>query len=76
MKIFFRIDDKSIHLKYEFHGEYALESMILSVIEIFYGSRIKNSIKEILNSKLSDEEHEKNLKEISENIHKIQTGRF
>lgn len=76
MKIFFRIDDKHIHPKYEFHGEYAVDIMLLAVVEIFYGKDIRNKVKDLINSKVADEELIKNLNDMANNIHKIQTGRY
>jgi len=76
MKIFTQINDKDLHLKYEFYGEYALESWILALTEIYYGKEISELIKNALKSRIAEEKLKENLNCLAIKAHFIQTRRY
>ncbi len=76
MKIFTQINDEHLHLKYEFYGEYALESWLLALSEIYYGKEVSQMIKNALKSKLAEEKLKENLNNLAIKAHSIQTRRF
>jgi len=76
MKLFFRVDDADLRLKYNYYGNFALQMHILSIIDVFYGEKIRKDVEKIINSTIGEDKLKENLRLMSENIHKIQTGRF
>lgn len=76
MKIFLQVNSEHLHLKHDFYGDYALEVMLLAMLDIYYGREISNQVRTILKSRIAEEELNKNLNLLAIGAHKIKTGRY
>lgn len=66
MHIFLKIGDNHTYTPHEFKGNYALELMILTVVERYFGREIRLKVESLLKSKIAEEELKKNVEEMRE----------